>query len=109
MVIATEDSNIGMGGPAMIEGGGLGIFRPEEVGPIDVQSRNGVVDVRNFLSFVNADPPVNVIQLPFREGAASAVELLIRLIEGDESAPRNLTLPADYVRRGSVGSPLGVL
>lgn len=50
----------------------------------------------------HADPPVNVIHLPFREGAASAVGLLVRLIEGDESAPRNLTLPADYVRRGSV-------
>src|SRR5260370_20048165 len=34
-----------MGGPAMIEGGGLGIFRPEEVGPMDVQTRNGVVDI----------------------------------------------------------------
>ncbi len=45
VVIATENSNIGMGGPAMIEGGGLGIFRPEEVGPIDVQVANGVVDV----------------------------------------------------------------
>ena len=37
VVIATEDSNIGMGGPAMIEGGGLGVFAPDEVGPIDVQ------------------------------------------------------------------------
>ncbi len=46
VIIATEDSTIGMGGPAMIEGGGLGTFKPEEVGPIDVQSRNGVVDVR---------------------------------------------------------------
>ena len=45
VVIATENSNIGMGGPAMIEGGGLGIFRPEDVGPIDVQKRNGVVDI----------------------------------------------------------------
>jgi acetyl-CoA carboxylase carboxyltransferase component len=35
-----------MGGPAMIEGGGLGKFTPEEIGPVDVQSRNGVVDVR---------------------------------------------------------------
>ena len=40
-----RDSNIGMGGPAMIEGGGLGVFRPEEVGPIDVQVPNGVVDI----------------------------------------------------------------
>ena len=45
VVIATQNSNIGMGGPAMIEGGGLGVFRPEEVGPMSVQTRNGVVDV----------------------------------------------------------------
>jgi acetyl/propionyl-CoA carboxylase alpha subunit/acetyl-CoA carboxylase carboxyltransferase component len=45
VVIATAGSNIGMGGPAMIEGGGLGIFRPEEVGPMDVQVPNGVVDI----------------------------------------------------------------
>jgi acetyl-CoA carboxylase carboxyltransferase component len=45
VVIATEGSNIGMGGPAMIEGGGLGVFAPEEVGPLDVQVANGVVDV----------------------------------------------------------------
>ncbi len=44
-VIATADSNIGMGGPAMIEGGGLGSFRPEDIGPIDVQVANGVVDL----------------------------------------------------------------
>ena len=45
VVIATEDSNIGMGGPAMIEGGGLGVFAPTEIGPIDVQRANGVVDI----------------------------------------------------------------
>ncbi len=46
VVIATEDASIGMGGPAMIEGGGLGVFHPAEVGPIDVQHANGVVDLR---------------------------------------------------------------
>jgi len=46
VVIASEDSSIGMGGPAMIEGGGLGVFEPDEVGPIDVQDANGVVDIR---------------------------------------------------------------
>ncbi len=46
VVIATEDSSIGMGGPAMIEGGGLGSFEPQEVGPIDVQYAGGVVDLR---------------------------------------------------------------
>jgi acetyl-CoA carboxylase carboxyltransferase component len=45
IVIATEDSNIGMGGPAMIEGGGLGVFEPTAIGPIEVQRANGVVDV----------------------------------------------------------------
>jgi acetyl-CoA carboxylase carboxyltransferase component len=46
VVIATEDSSIGMGGPAMIEGGGLGVYDPAEVGPIAVQDGNGVVDLR---------------------------------------------------------------
>ena len=45
VIIATEGSNIGMGGPAMIEGGGLGVFTPDEVGPMDVQVPNGVVDI----------------------------------------------------------------
>ena len=45
VIIATEGSNIGMGGPAMIEGGGLGVFRPEEVGPMAEQVPNGVVDI----------------------------------------------------------------
>lgn len=43
VIVATPDANIGMGGPAMIEGGGLGVYRPEEIGPIEVQRRNGVV------------------------------------------------------------------
>jgi acetyl-CoA carboxylase carboxyltransferase component len=46
VVIASEDASIGMGGPAMIEGGGLGVFEAREVGPIDVQDTNGVVDLR---------------------------------------------------------------
>ena len=45
VIIATEAANIGMGGPAMIEGGGLGIFRPEEIGPATDLVRNGVIDV----------------------------------------------------------------
>ncbi|MGH2869771.1 MAG: carboxyl transferase domain-containing protein [Solirubrobacteraceae bacterium] len=69
VVIASEDSSIGMGGPAMIEGGGLGVFAPHEVGPIDVQDANGVVDLRvaddaaavaaarRYLSFFARTPP----------------------------------------------------
>ncbi len=46
VIIATANSNIGMGGPAMVEGGGIGVFRPEEIGPSEVQQRNGVIDVQ---------------------------------------------------------------
>jgi acetyl-CoA carboxylase carboxyltransferase component len=67
VVIATPDANIGMGGPAMIEGGGLGVFAPEDVGPVSVQVPNGVSDVlavdekeavevaRRYLSYFQGD------------------------------------------------------
>jgi acetyl-CoA carboxylase carboxyltransferase component len=45
VIIATRASNIGMGGPAMVEGGGLGVFKPEQIGPSAVQHRNGVIDI----------------------------------------------------------------
>ncbi|WP_321865502.1 acetyl-CoA carboxylase family protein [Paraburkholderia tropica] len=45
VIIATRNASIGMAGPAMIEGGGLGKFSPEEVGPTSVQSPNGVIDI----------------------------------------------------------------
>ncbi|PKM26496.1 MAG: carbamoyl-phosphate synthase large subunit, partial [Gammaproteobacteria bacterium HGW-Gammaproteobacteria-12] len=45
VIIATRDASIGMAGPAMIEGGGLGSFTPEQVGPTSVQGPNGVIDV----------------------------------------------------------------
>lgn len=45
ITVATRSSWIGMAGPAMIEGGGLGTFKPTEIGPVDVQSANGVVDL----------------------------------------------------------------
>jgi acetyl/propionyl-CoA carboxylase alpha subunit/acetyl-CoA carboxylase carboxyltransferase component len=45
VIVATRNANIGMGGPAMIEGGGLGTFRPEEIGPVWDQAPSGVIDV----------------------------------------------------------------
>jgi acetyl-CoA carboxylase carboxyltransferase component len=51
VIIATENSNIGMGGPAMVEGGGLGVFKPEQIGPSAVQFENGVIDI-----LVNDEP-----------------------------------------------------
>ncbi len=80
VVIATRASNIGMGGPAMVEGGGLGVFKPEQIGPSSVQHANGVVDVlvddevqavaaaRQYLRFFTQ--PVQVL----REEAAQTTE-----------------------------------
>ena len=45
LIVATESVSLGMGGPAMIEGGGFGQVDPDEVGPLDMQTANGVVDV----------------------------------------------------------------
>ncbi|WP_205752313.1 carboxyl transferase domain-containing protein [Cryptosporangium phraense] len=68
-IIATEGSSLGMGGPAMIEGGGLGVVAPGDVGPMDVQWANGVVDrvvaddeaavaeAKQYLSYFGARPP----------------------------------------------------
>ncbi|MFG1920425.1 carboxyl transferase domain-containing protein [Cryptosporangium sp. NPDC048952] len=71
-IIATEGSSLGMGGPAMIEGGGLGVVAPGDVGPMDVQWANGVVDclvsdeaaavahARRWLSYFFGSPDVTV-------------------------------------------------
>jgi acetyl-CoA carboxylase carboxyltransferase component len=76
VVIATEDASIGMGGPAMIEGGGLGVYEPAEVGPIDVQDVNGVVDLRvaddraavaaarRYLSYFGDPVPADQVRVP---------------------------------------------
>jgi acetyl-CoA carboxylase carboxyltransferase component len=45
LIVATENVSLGMGGPAMIEGGGLGAVDPDAIGPVEMQSRNGVIDV----------------------------------------------------------------
>jgi acetyl-CoA carboxylase carboxyltransferase component len=45
VIIATTNASIGMGGPAMIEGGGLGVYHPAEVGPVSFQAPNGVIDI----------------------------------------------------------------
>jgi acetyl-CoA carboxylase carboxyltransferase component len=45
VIIAAQNANIGMAGPVMIEGGGLGVFKPEDIGSMDVQTKNGVVDI----------------------------------------------------------------
>ena len=69
VIIATPEASLGMGGPAMIEGGGLGVVAPDDVGPMSVQVPNGVVDLlvpdeaaavaaaRRYLSYFAARRP----------------------------------------------------
>lgn len=45
ITIATRSSWIGMAGPAMIEGGGLGMVKPTDIGPSADQVKNGVIDI----------------------------------------------------------------
>jgi acetyl-CoA carboxylase carboxyltransferase component len=75
VIVATADANLGMAGPAMIEGGGMGTYAPEQVGPMSIQAPKGTVDLvvadeqaavaaaKRYLSFVaggaggeNAEP-----------------------------------------------------
>jgi acetyl/propionyl-CoA carboxylase alpha subunit len=72
VIIATERSTLGMGGPAMIEGGGLGVYTPEEVGPMSVQVPNGVVDIL----VKDEDEAVDVAKkyLSYFQGTVSAWE-----------------------------------
>jgi acetyl-CoA carboxylase carboxyltransferase component len=113
VVIATEDASIGMGGPAMIEGGGLGVFEPGEVGPIDVQWHNGVVDLRvqddaaavdaarRYLRFFSARPDRPEEAQPATDGERAA---------GTERAEslRNL-IPANRKRAYDVRSVIDAL
>ncbi len=83
LIIADESACIGMGGPAMIEGGGLGVFRPEEVGPAHVQAPNGVIDllVRDEAEAVAAAKRIlGYVQGPVAEWSAPDQRALRRLV-----------------------------
>ncbi|MGR7023093.1 carboxyl transferase domain-containing protein [Geodermatophilus sp. URMC 62] len=89
VVVATEDSSIGMGGPAMIEAGGLGVVAPEDVGPTAVHAATGVVDV------VVPDDAAAVA------AARQALGLLAGRVEPGECTDQRLlrtALPANRVR-----------
>ncbi|HYC65863.1 MAG TPA: carboxyl transferase domain-containing protein, partial [Reyranellaceae bacterium] len=83
VVIATKNSSIGMGGPAMIEGGNLGVFAPEEVGPMSVQVPNGVVDIAvedEAEAVAVAKKYLSYFQGPLTEWKAADQRLLRRVI-----------------------------
>ncbi len=106
LIVATENSSLGMGGPAMIEGGGLGKVDPDEVGPIETQAANGVVDVvaadeaeatavtKKLLAyFQGATPPGDVPDqaalreaVPERQRRAYAVKPIIETLADAGSA-----------------------
>ncbi len=73
LIVATEDSSLGMGGPAMIEGGGLGRVHPDEVGPSAMQAGNGVIDVLVADEAEAVTAAAKLLGLLARPGAAEAV------------------------------------
>ncbi len=106
LIVATENISLGMGGPAMIEGGGLGVVDADEIGPIEMQTRNGVVDVavsgekeatamaRKLLAFFQgtttpgAEPDQERLRetVPERERRAYAVAPIVETIADEGSA-----------------------
>jgi acetyl-CoA carboxylase carboxyltransferase component len=93
--IATEQSFVGMGGPAMIEGGGLGVVKPTEIGPSDVQAKNGVHDL------VTADEAAAVAAAKVLLGLSADTDTM----SGAAEALRDV-VPADrtkaYDMRGAI-------
>jgi acetyl-CoA carboxylase carboxyltransferase component len=105
VIIATRNSNIGMGGPAMVEGGGLGLYAPEQIGPSAVQSANGVIDVlvddegqavaaaKRYLSFFQgrltewrgADAALLRSVLPENRVRVYDMRAVLRLVADDDS------------------------
>ena len=93
VIIATEDSSLGIGGPALIEGGGLGAYAPDEVGPVSIQEPNGVIDIlvedegaatlaaRHYLSF---------FQGPVKEWEANDQRKLRHIVPENRRAVYNI-------------------
>jgi acetyl-CoA carboxylase carboxyltransferase component len=123
VVIASENSSIGMGGPAMIEGGGLGVYEPSEVGPIDVQDANGVVDLRvadDHEAVAAAKHYLSYFRGPTVPGAVPDQRLLQQLVPEERKRVYDVRRVLQALRRGFGpgmvtalarvdGRPLGVL
>ncbi len=132
LIVATENVSLGMGGPAMIEGGGLGKVEPDDVGPLAMQARNGVVDVavadeaqataaaRRLIAYFQGETPPGVAPdqrrlrdcVPERERRAYAVEPIIETLcdERSVSILRERFAPEMMTALGRIdGRPLGVI
>jgi methylmalonyl-CoA carboxyltransferase 12S subunit len=132
LIVATEGSSLGMGGPAMIEGGGLGKVDPDEVGPVGMQAPNGVLDVvvadereatamakRLLAYFQGATPPAPVPDqerlrdlVPERGRRAYAVAPIVETLadEGSVTFLRERFAPEMVTALARIeGRPLGIL
>lgn len=132
IIIATQNSSIGMGGPAMVEGGGLGRFHPKEIGPVEVQSTNGVIDILvedepaairvaqqylsyfqgSFEAFETADQHLLRQMIPLNRKRVFDLRQLIEILADKDSV---LELGASYAKSmytGFIrieGQPMGVI
>ena len=83
VIIAAQDATIGMAGPAMIEGGGLGSYSAEQVGPVSVQGPNGVIDILvedEAAAVAMAKQYLSYFQGPLKEWQCADQRLLRQLI-----------------------------
>lgn len=86
VIIATENVSIGMGGPAMIEGGGLGSYHPKDIGPASVQSANGVIDILvkdEVEAVIAAKKYLSYFQGEVADWSCAAIEKLREVIPED--------------------------
>lgn len=111
VIIAVENANIGMAGPAMIEGGGLGVVSPHDIGPVSVQCANGVIDIvvgdesqatataKRYLEYfaVRADDAAETVTADVAKAASSAADASPR-IELREVIPAQRTRVYDMRR-----------
>jgi acetyl-CoA carboxylase carboxyltransferase component len=132
LIVATENASLGMGGPAMIEGGGLGTVDPDAVGPIEMQAPNGVVDLvaadeaeatqtakRLLAYFQGATPPGDTPDqaalrdlVPERQRRAYAVQPIVETLAdaGSVTVLRERFAPEMLTALVRIdGHPLGVI
>jgi acetyl-CoA carboxylase carboxyltransferase component len=132
LIVATENISLGMGGPAMIEGGGLGKVDPDEVGPIAMQAANGVVDLvvadeaaaveatKRLLGYFQgstppgAEPDQSLLRdaVPERQRRAYAVQPIIETLadEGSVTFLRDRFAPEIVTALARIeGRPLGFI
>jgi acetyl-CoA carboxylase carboxyltransferase component len=132
LIVATENASLGMGGPAMIEGGGLGRVDPDEVGPIEMQAGNGVVDLvvedeaaavaaaKRLLGYFQGDaapgptPDQGTLRdaVPERQRRAYAVQPIVETLadEGSATFLRERFAPEMVTALARIeGRPLGVI